>query len=141
MKHHGARSAAHTRCHNKAGLDFMKHALIILLALVSAVGIRAAPPVQTTLIGSKAEHVWPLKELDAGLPADRTPYECLLLEFKASSSQRFDLGLQTPDGRLAKRIGPFAGVWVRASIPLRAGCRHANAPALSRSDATLLAAG
>ena len=42
-----------------------------------------------------------------------------MLEFKASSSQRFDLGLQTANGRFAKRIGPFAGVWVRAAIPLR----------------------
>ena len=43
----------------------------------------------------------------------------LVLEFKASSSQRFELGLETANGRFAKRIGPFAGVWVRAAIPLR----------------------
>lgn len=65
------------------------------------------------------ERKWPLTELDPGLPADWTPYEFLVLEFKASSSQRFDLGLETSTGRLAKRIGPLAGVWVRASIPLR----------------------
>ena len=69
-----------------------------------------------------AEHVeqkWSLKDLNPTLPADWTPYTFLVLEFKASSSQRFDLGLETSAGRFAKRIGPFAGVWVRASIPLR----------------------
>jgi len=60
-----------------------------------------------------------IKALNAGLPADWSPYEFLALEFKASSSQRFDLGLETSSGRFSKRIGPFAGVWVRAAIPLR----------------------
>jgi hypothetical protein len=97
----------------------MKLIPIILIGAAAAVSARAALPVQVTFTGSKAEHVWPLKELDPALPADWTPYEFLVLEFKASSSQRFDLGLETSNGRLAKRIGPFAGVWVRASIPLR----------------------
>lgn len=66
-----------------------------------------------------SEFKWTLKELNPDLPSDWSPYEFLVLEFKASSSQRFDLGLQTSNGRYAKRIGPFAGVWVRASIPLR----------------------
>jgi hypothetical protein len=42
-----------------------------------------------------------------------------VLEFKASSSQRFELGLETGKGRIAKRLGPFAKVWVRAALPLR----------------------
>ena len=74
---------------------------------------------QTTFSGAKGEHVWTLKELNPDLPADWTAYEFLVLEFKASSSQRFDLGLKTSSGIFAKRIGPFAGVWVRAAIPLR----------------------
>ena len=65
------------------------------------------------------EFKWPIRELDASLPADWSPYGFLVLEFKASSSQRFELGLETANGRFAKRIGPFAGVWVRAAIPLR----------------------
>lgn len=98
----------------------MKRILVFLVTFTfAAVTARAAFPVQTTFTGAKSERVWPLKELDATLPADWTPYEFLVLEFKASSSQRFDLGLQTSNGRFAKRIGPFAGVWVRASIPLR----------------------
>ena len=69
--------------------------------------------------GAKSERTWTLKELNAELPSDWTGYEFLVLEFKASSSQRFELGLETGKGRIAKRLGPFANVWVRAAIPLR----------------------
>ena len=73
-----------------------------------------------TFTGPRSERVWPLKELNPELPADWTPYDFLVIEFKASSSQRFELGLETaPKGRIVKAIHPFAGVWVRASIPLR----------------------
>ena len=98
----------------------MKHRTLLLLTVaLTGATARAALPVQTTFTGTHAEHTWPLAELGPELPADWTPYDFLVLEFKASSSQRFDLGLETAKGRLAKRIGPFAGVWVRASIPLR----------------------
>jgi len=94
-------------------------ARILCLALVWATVANAALPVQTTFTGARAEHTWTLAELGAELPADWSPYDFLVLEFRASSSQRFDLGLETEKGRLAKRIGPLAGVWVRAAIPLR----------------------
>jgi hypothetical protein len=101
----------------------------IRFAPVLAVGLAAvtlSAPAEDVTAPSRAvfdpahtEYSWPLKELNPNLPADWTPYAFLVLEFKASSSQRFDLGLVTSTGRFAKRIGPFAGVWVRASIPLR----------------------
>jgi hypothetical protein len=97
----------------------MKIFALILLAVLLAASAPAALPVQTTFAGAKAVRTWPLAELNPELPADWTPFEFLVIEFKASSSQRFDLGLETPRGRYAKRIGPFAGVWVRAAIPLR----------------------
>lgn len=62
---------------------------------------------------------WTLKEINPDLPADWTPYDYLVVEFRASSSQRFELGLQTATQLISKRIHPFPGVWVRASIPLR----------------------
>jgi hypothetical protein len=95
--------------------------LAIGLAAValSALAADSPAPARAVFDSAHTEHNWPLKELNAALPADWTPYESLVLEFKASSSQRFDLGLETSSGRFAKRIGPFAGVWVRASIPLR----------------------
>lgn len=98
----------------------MERILILLIGYcLAAAAAHAALPVQTTCTGVKSERTWPLKELNADLPADWTGFEFLVLEFRPSSSQRFDLGLETPQGRIAKRIGPFAGVWVRAAIPLR----------------------
>jgi hypothetical protein len=62
---------------------------------------------------------WTLTEINPGLPADWTGYDFLVVEFRASSSQRFELGLQMSPKSVSKRIHPFPGVWVRASIPLR----------------------
>ncbi len=87
--------------------------------LIAATAVHAALPLQTAFTGVRAERTWNLKQLNADLPSDWTGFEFLVLEFKASSSQRFDLGLETGKGRIAKRIGPLAGVWVRAAIPLR----------------------
>jgi len=66
-----------------------------------------------------ASRQWTLQELNPALPSDWTPYNFLVLEFRASSSQRFELGIQTAAKLVAKRIHPYPGVWVRASIPLR----------------------
>lgn len=75
----------------------MKATWILLLGycLCAAASIRAALPVQTTFTGAKSERTWTPKELNAELPADWTGYEFLVLECKASSSQRFELGLET----------------------------------------------
>jgi hypothetical protein len=98
----------------------MKRTLVLLIvSLIAASTIRAAPLVRATFTGVKSERTWKLKELNPELPPDWTGQQFLVLEFKASSSQRFDLGLETPKGRVSRRIGPFAGVWVRAAIPLR----------------------
>ena len=92
----------------------------LLAAILTATALARAPmPVRASFTGERSEHGWTLGELNPQLPADWTPYDFLVLEFKASSSQRFDLAVDTAQGRIAKRIGPFAGVWVRASIPLR----------------------
>lgn len=60
-----------------------------------------------------------MKELDPELPSDWSGYDFLVLEFRATSSQRFELGLKTPDQLISKRVHPYPNVWVRASIPLR----------------------
>lgn len=79
----------------------------------------AALPLRVQFAGEKSEHRWTLAELGADLPSDWSGYEFLVLEFRASFSQRFDLGMETAAGRVTRRIGPFAGIWVRAAIPLR----------------------
>ena len=116
LNHHLIAPAQKSRLNNSTVMKKFTSVLIAVLIVASA---RAALPVQTTFVGTKPERTWPLAELNPELPADWTGYEFLVIEFKASSSQRFDLGLETPNGRYAKRIGPFAGVWVRAAIPLR----------------------
>lgn len=91
----------------------------VFLAALGSVATSSTAAVQTTFSRGNTEKTWPRSELNPELPSDWSGNEFLVLEFKASSSLRFDLGLETPKGRIAKRIGPFAGVWVRAAIPLR----------------------
>jgi hypothetical protein len=100
---------------------FVRLAAVALIAVVSAVltAARATLPVRAAFDGERSEHTWTLEQLNPELPSDWTPYDFLVVEFKASSSQRFYLGIDTGQVRIAKRIGPFAGVWVRAAIPLR----------------------
>jgi hypothetical protein len=62
---------------------------------------------------------WTLKEINPDLPSDWTGYDFLVIEFRATSSQRFELGLNMSPKSVSKRIHPYPGVWVRASIPLR----------------------
>ncbi len=100
----------------------MKPIITVLVGLAWGVLAMKAPatlPVRVTFTGERSEHAWTLGDLNRELPTDWTPYDFLVLEFKASSSQRFELGIDTAAARITKRIGPFAGVWVRASIPLR----------------------
>jgi len=89
------------------------------IAVLFSTAAHAAPPVKAAFTGVKSVHTWSLTELNTNLPADWSPYDFLVVEFRASSSQRFELGLDTSGGRYSKLLGPFAGVWVRASIPLR----------------------
>jgi hypothetical protein len=98
-------------------MNFTLRAGAVALLLLPA--LRAALPLQTAFSAQHTEQTWTLSELGAQLPSDWAGFDFLVVEFKASSSQRFDLGIDTEKGRISKRIGPFAGVWVRASIPLR----------------------
>lgn len=93
--------------------------ILLVACALSLSTSRTALPVRATFTPVRVEHRWTLAELARELPADWSPFDFLVLEFKASSSQRFDLGIVTAERTIAKRIGPFAGVWVRASIPLR----------------------
>ena len=90
----------------------------LLTWAVCLVGATAAPQ-KATFASDVSTTQWPLAELDPQLPADWTEAEFLVLEFRSSTSQRFELGLISDEGNVSKRIHPFANVWVRASIPLR----------------------
>jgi len=98
----------------------MRKGFAILSALLlSALSVLGAET-KTIVFGQPVStQRWTLKEINPDLPSDWTGYDYLVLEFRASSSQRFELGLQTGDKLISKRIHPFPGVWLRASIPLR----------------------
>jgi hypothetical protein len=85
-----------------------------LLALQAAAGQTRT----VTLDGTTAEHKWTLQELSPDLPADWSPFDYLVLEFRGSSPQRFQLRIYTADGVRNAGIGPFPGAWIRASLPL-----------------------
>ena len=97
----------------------MRRTLLVAALAASLGGAAPSLPLRATFTAGQTEHSWPLDALGSDLPADWTPFDFLVLEFKASSSQRFELGIDTTQKRITKRIGPFPGVWVRASIPLR----------------------
>jgi hypothetical protein len=68
--------------------------------------------------GDISKHAFAVSAINPDLPADWTDYEYMVLEFRASSSQRFEVGLRNPNGYLFKRIHPFAGALVRFAVPL-----------------------
>jgi hypothetical protein len=89
-----------------------------LMAAALFVSAHAAP--KTATFASEVSTVqWALADLDPTLPTDWKNFEFLAVEFRASTSQRFELGLVSDEGTVSKRIHPLANVWVRAAIPLR----------------------
>jgi hypothetical protein len=90
---------------------------MVLLGLIAASA--EAAPQKATFASDVSTVTWSLHEIDPQLPHDWSSAEFLVVEFRSSSSQRFELGLVSPEGNVSKRIHPFANVWVRASIPLR----------------------
>ncbi|HVS54107.1 MAG TPA: hypothetical protein VHD62_17255 [Opitutaceae bacterium] len=79
-----------------------------------------AAPVEFVFDGRGAvSKKWTLKELNPDLPSDWSGYNFLVLEFRASSPQRFELELHTPGKVIAKRLHPFQNARVRAAIPLK----------------------
>ncbi len=95
----------------------MRNAVSFLWILV-ATGAGAAPQ-KAVLSGEIATRQWTLAEIDPALPADWSHAKFLVVEWRSSTSQRFELGLVSDEGHVSKRIHPFANVWTRASIPLR----------------------
>jgi hypothetical protein len=92
---------------------------LVLGVVLAAFGANAAEIKTVTFDKPVATYQWTLKEINPDLPSDWTGYDFLVLELRASSNQRFELGLQMAPKSVSKRIHPFPGVWVRAAIPLR----------------------
>jgi hypothetical protein len=97
----------------------LKHVTIGAAALVLHLATAHAAPQQATFGSDVSTVQWPLADIDPALPTDWSDAEFLVVEFRSSTSQRFELGLVSDEGNVSKRIHPYAGVWVRAAIPLR----------------------
>jgi hypothetical protein len=94
--------------------------LFAFLTLGLAGVITRAAPVEVVFSGTGAvSKKWTLAELNPELPSDWTGYKFLVLEFRASSPQRFELELHTPGKVISKRLHPFQNALVRAAIPLQ----------------------
>jgi hypothetical protein len=99
------------------GRDLIRALMVCAFAL-GAASVDAAP--QKVLLNTAvATAQWPLAAFDPALSTDWTDAQFLVLEIRASSSQRFELGIVTDEATITRNIHPFADVWVRASIPLR----------------------
>ncbi len=90
--------------------DSLRAALLGAGLFVSA----QAAPQKATFASDVSTVQWGLEDLDPSLPRDWKDYEYLVVEFRSSSSQRFELGLVSDEGTVSKRIHPLANVWVRA---------------------------
>jgi hypothetical protein len=93
--------------------------VIVLAALLAAVRPSTAETKSVTFDKPVSTYEWTLQEINPDLPSDWTEYDFLVIEFRASSSQRFELGLKMLPKSVSKRVHPYPGVWVRAIIPLR----------------------
>lgn len=61
-----------------------------------------------------------LDEISKDFPRSWAGHEALVLEFKASSSQRMNLKIMTEKGDFSRvRLHPYPNVWVRAAIPMQ----------------------
>jgi hypothetical protein len=89
------------------------------LAIAFNLACAWAAPQKATFAADVSTVQWPLAEIDPALPVDWKDFEFLVVEFRSSTSERFELGLASDEGTVSRRIHPFANVWVRASIPLR----------------------
>ena len=93
--------------------------MIFFAASLAALRASGVETNSFTFDKSVSTHEWTLNEINPNLPSDWTGYNFLVIEFRATSNQRFELGLTMSPKSVSKRIHPFPGVWVRASIPLR----------------------
>jgi hypothetical protein len=95
------------------------HAALVLALAAGLASPAPAAPQKAVFAAEVATIQWPLAELDPHLPVDWSGFEFLVIEYRSSTSQRFELALIGDEGTVSKRIHPFANVWTRASIPLR----------------------
>jgi hypothetical protein len=90
----------------------------MLSALLAAAGSVRGETRRAVFQGAGTEITWTLKDLDAALPADWSPFQFLVLELRLSSPQRFDLRIHDSGGVRSVRLAPVPGAWIRSAVPL-----------------------
>ncbi len=114
-----------TKANRRCRLDSMRASrcgFLALLALLFSTGtVRALDPsIKVDFQGRVSEHKWTLEQLNPQWPSDWSSYECLVLEMRASSPQRFSLWVHTADGKRRVMFQPLGqNIWLRASVPLQ----------------------
>ena len=98
-------------------LLFSSCAAALLLFTGSRAGAEAFP-LTLTFEKGQTENRLALADLPGELPRDWSGYEALVLEVKASSTQRVYLRIHTPEGASRILFFPYANVWMRAAIPV-----------------------
>jgi hypothetical protein len=96
----------------------VKLSKLILLTVTALVSAAAAEPRRVVFEGASSEHKWTLKELDSSLPSDWSAFKYLVVEMRASSPQRFQFRLYTPQGHATVGMHPYPGAKVRAALAL-----------------------
>ncbi|MFN7998586.1 MAG: hypothetical protein U0Q18_33495 [Bryobacteraceae bacterium] len=92
--------------------------LLSVLLSAAAIGRMPAADLRATFTGAEFEQKWSARDL--ALPDDWSAYRFFVMEFRSSSTQRFQLRIHTADGVRSVLMHPFPGVKVRAAIPLKA---------------------
>ncbi|HYK89235.1 MAG TPA: hypothetical protein VE398_10720 [Acidobacteriota bacterium] len=92
----------------------------LILLLLFATELQAADMREFTFDRTQALSEWkiPLAEITPAIPADWPDGSFLVLEMKASSSQRFDLRVYASEGYSRLLLQPYPGVWIRAAVPV-----------------------
>ena len=68
--------------------------------------------------GDISKQSYSIASLNRDIPSDWSDYKYMILTFRASSPQRFEVGLRNPEGYIFKRIHPFSGALVRFVVTL-----------------------
>jgi len=95
-------------------------AVLLILLAVPALPLPGADVREFTFDRTRPVSEWkiPRTEIVPTVPADWPDGAYLVVEMRASSSQRFDLRVYTGEGYSRLLLHPYPGVWVRTAIPV-----------------------
>jgi hypothetical protein len=95
-----------------------RYCLSVVFLLLAATGPARGETRRVVFEGAGTEQKWALKDWSAGLAADWSPFQFLVLELRMSSPQRFELRVHNANGIRSARLSPVPGSWIRAAVPL-----------------------